>query len=175
MYYRHKHVTDLPRHMLHESRANASGLAPDRLAGVGYPPSCCNGAEPIGHNLSLRRQLKTPSRAVPFDALIDVSPLFGHHCSWVFEHGSWQRFGETWPTGLPRLMTVDDLAAHATDDDDDDDEDDVPVVSDEEEGSATRLDDGSENTTDHDDDDAEDDAPVVSDDDDVEEVWEDDF
>ena len=131
--------------------------------------------ELIGHNLSLRRQPKPPSSAVvPFGALIDVSPPFGHQCSWVFEHGSWQRFGETWPTGLPRLMTVDDLSAHATDDDEEE-EDDVPVVSDEEEGSATRLDDGSESTTDHDDDDGEDDVPVVSDDDHVEEVWEDDF
>ena len=133
--------------------------------------------ELIGHNLSLRRQPKPPSSAVvPSGALIDVSPPFGHQCSWVFEHGSWQRFGETWPTGLPRLMTVDDLSAHATDDDDDDDEDDVPVVSDEEEGFGdTSVDDGSEGTTDHDDDDAEDDVPVVSDDDDVEEVWADDF
>ena len=132
--------------------------------------------EPIGHNLSLRRQPKPPSRAVRFDALIDVSPQFGYQCSCVFEHGSWQRFGDTWPTGLPRLMTVDDLSADATDDDDDDDdEDDVPVVSDEEEGFGdTSVDDGSEGTTDHDDDDAEDDVPVVSDDDDVEAVWADD-
>ena len=134
--------------------------------------------ELIGHNLSLRRQPKPPSSAVvPFGALIDVSPPFGHQCSWVFEHGSWQRFGETWPTGLPRLMTVDDLSADATDDDDDDDDqDDVPVTSDEEEGfGGTSVDGGSEGTTDHDHDDAEDDVPVVSDDDDVEEVWADDF
>jgi hypothetical protein len=90
-----------------------------------------------------------------------------------FEHGSWQRFGETWPTGLPRLMTVDDLSAHATHDKE---EDDVPVVLDEEEGFGdTSVDNGSESTTDHDDDDAEDDVPVVSDDNDVQEVWSDDF
>jgi hypothetical protein len=93
-----------------------------------------------------------------------------------FEHGSWQRFGETWPTGLPRLMTVDDLSAHATHDKE---EDDVPVVLDEEEGFGdTSVDNGSESTTDLDHDNAEDDVNnvlVVSDDDDVGEVWADDF
>jgi hypothetical protein len=130
--------------------------------------------EDRGHNLTLRRQLEPPPSAVRFDALIDVSPPFGYQCFWVFEHRSWERFGDTWPTGLPRLMPVDDLPADATDDADDDDED---VVWDEAKGfSDTSVDDGSDSATeDDDDDDDEDDVPVMSDEEEVEECWADDF
>ena len=133
--------------------------------------------EPIGHNLSLRHQLTPPPRAVPFDSLIDVSPPFGHQCSWVFEHGSWQKFGETWPTGLPRLKTSDDLPAHASDEEEKEEEDDVPVVPDEEEEVGDpSVDDGSDSATDDDDDDVdEDDVPVMPDEEEVDEWWADDF
>jgi hypothetical protein len=133
--------------------------------------------EDRGHNLTLRGQLyklETPPRAVCFDTLIDVSPPFGYQCSSVFEHGSWERFGDTWRTGLPRLMPVDDLPADATDDDDDNDED---VVSDEKERfSETSVDDGSDSATDHhNDDDDKDDVLVLSDEEEVEEWWSHDF
>ena len=129
--------------------------------------------EDRGHNLTLRGQLyklETPPRAVCFDTLINVSPPFGYQCSSVFEHGSWERFGDTWRTGLPRLMPVDDLPADATDDADDDDED---VVWDEVEGFSDKpVDDESDSATeDDDDDDDEDDVPVMSDEEEVEECW----
>jgi hypothetical protein len=124
--------------------------------------------------LTLRRQLEPPPSAVRFDALIDVSPPFDYQCSWVFEHGSWERFGDTWPTGLPRLIPVDDSPADAMDEADDDDED---VEWDEaEEFSDTSVADGSDSATeDDDDDDDEDEVPVMSDEEEVEECWADDF